>query len=200
MGVADDKPGKKGFTVNDQRWWLKDDVDLESLDNAPEDKKPSYVEELEEKIRTLEQRIAKTLDAHRVSKEEMQQVRQRLEREQDLKLEVQRAKLAEPFLEVLDNLDRLVSHDDSQTVGGLVEGAQLVLKQLKERLSELGIEPIEARGMPFDPNTMEAMMTAEVPDEDDGKVIEVIRPGYMLGQRVVRPAGVRVGVAKRERS
>ncbi len=198
MALADDKPDKKGFTVNDQRWWLKDDVDFDTIDDALEEKKPSYVEELEAKVRDLEQQVAKTLDAHRVSKEEMQQIRQRLEREQDLKLEIHRAKLAEPFLEVLDNLHRLVAHDNTQTVDGLIQGAQLVLKQLREKLSELGLEPMEVEGKEFDPNTMEALMTAEVPKDEDGKVIQVIRPGYMLGKRVVRPAGVQVGVTKRD--
>jgi molecular chaperone GrpE len=198
MASADDTAEGKGFRVNDQRWWLRDDADSELPTDAGLQAKPSYIEELEEQLAESGRRLQATLAAHREVKAELENVRLRLEREQALLLEVERARLASPFLDVVDNLKRMLTSGAEQpTVDSICQGAELLLRQLEERLEELGLVAIEAAGQAFDPNTMEALMTSEVAPEQEGRVLEVVRPGYLLGERVVRPAGVRVGVAKR---
>ncbi len=198
MALADDKPEGKGFTVNDRRDWLRDDYDPDAPEAAEDAGKPSYVVELETQLEERGRRLLEAQDAIRAAREEVDQVRARLERDLERRLDVERARLAEPFVEVLDNLQRMVlacqEGDSSQP---LTEGAALVVKQLDERLRNLGLEPIEAAGQRFDPNSMEAMATQPVPDDQIDQVMEVIRPGYRLGERVVRPAGVLVGVAER---
>ncbi len=197
MTPTDDGSDKKGFSVNDRRWWLQDDVDLDELAGQAVDRKPTYVEELEGRLQENDRLLAEYIQAHKSSKADMEQVRQRLEREHERRLDVERARLAEPFVEVLENLQRLLDScrnpaDDDP----LAAGASLVVKQLEDRLRAIGLQPVEAEGRPFDPGTMEALMTAEVPEDQDGLVLEVIRPGFTLGERLVRPAGVRVGVAR----
>jgi len=198
MARTDDDPGKPSFTVNDRRWWLdeRDDAaEPEQVDPA----KPTYVEQLEEQLAEQDKRLAELQQAHKQVREEMSLVRTRLERDQERRLAVEKARLAEPFVEVIDNLDRLLQACDQQGRNDpLHQGAELVLRQLHERLAGLGLEPIAADGAAFDPNLMEAMATAEVEPEREGRVLDVIRPGYLLGERVVRPAGVRVGVARKD--
>jgi molecular chaperone GrpE len=196
MARADDGSSDKGFRVQDKRWWLRDDVDLDEADAQAAKKKPTFVEDLERQLAERDQLLAETRQAHKDSKAGLDEVRQRLERELDTRLEVQRARLAEPFMEVLDNLGRLVEAGQNSDSSSLIEGAQLVLRQLEDKLSGLGLETIEALGQPFDPLFMEALASAPVPAGQVGQVLLVIRPGYKMGERVVRPAGVQVGVAE----
>ena len=199
MASADDSADPKGFRVNDRRWWLQEDADLDALAATASDTKPSYIGQLEAKMAGQERELQAAIQAHKQAKADLEDVRERLEREQQLLLQVERARLAEPFLQVLDGLQHLLEasverpEDDPMSAG-----AKLVIRMLEDRLREIGLERIEATGQPFDPNTMEALMTAEVDPGQVDQVIEVVRPGYVLGERIVRPAGVRVGVARRE--
>ena len=198
MALGDDKPDEKGFTVNDRRDWLREDYDPDAAGAAGDTSKPSYVEELEAQVEERGRRLLEAQDAIRAARDEVDQVRMRLERDLDRRLDVERARLAEPFVEVLDNLQRMVlacqEGDSSQP---LTDGAALVVKQLDERLRGLGMVPIEAAGQRFDPNSMEALATQPVAADRVDEVLQVIRPGYRLGERVVRPAGVLVGVEER---
>lgn len=99
------------------------------------------------------------------------------------------------FLPSLDNLERAVEHGDVSDPGKIVEGVQLVLKQLKENFTQFGVTRMESRGEMFDPHVHEAMSRVDTDgDPPDGTVVEVYQEGYLLDGRVVRPA--MVGVAK----
>jgi molecular chaperone GrpE len=195
MGPDKKKPNNKGFTVNDRRFWLNEDAQLEDLPDHIESGKPTYVEELEARLSEKDKTLQEYIQAHKSSVADMDETRARLERELDRRLDVERARLAGPFVEVLDNLMRLraAAEGDSE----IARGVELVVKQLSDELSRIGLQPIEAQGSRFDPQIMEALMTAEVPQDQDGMVMEEIRPGYRLKDQVVRPAGVRVGVARK---
>ena len=195
MGPGKKKPEKKGFTVNDRRFWLNEEADLEDLPEEAGAGKPTYVEELEARLAEKDKTLREYIQAHKSSVADMDQTRERLERELDKRLDVERARLVEPFVEVLDNLTRLRAAADGSPE--IAQGMEMVVKQLAGELEKIGLEPIDARGCRFDPQVMEALMTAEVSPEQDGMVIEEVRPGYRLKDQVVRPAGVRVGVARK---
>jgi molecular chaperone GrpE len=195
MGSDPKKPLKKGFKVNDQRWWLKEGADLDEVPDQPEISKPTYVEELEAQLAEKDKTLREYIQAHKSSVTGMDETRVRLERDLDRRLDVERANLAGPFVEVLDNLMRLYAAAEGNPE--MAQGTELVIKQLSDELSKIGLEPIVTQGCRFDPKVMEALMTAEVPEDQDGMVLEEVRPGYMLKEQVVRPAGVRVGVARK---
>jgi molecular chaperone GrpE len=195
MGPGKKKPEKKGFTVNDRRFWLDEDADLDAIPASSEPGKPTYVEELEARLAEKEKTLRDYIQAHKSSMADMDETRARLERDLDKRLDVERARLVEPFVEVLDNLVRLRAA--AQKMPEIAQGMDLVVKQLSDELKKIGLEPIETRGCRFDPQVMEALMTAEVSPEQDGMVIDEVRPGYRLKDQVVRPAGVRVGVARK---
>lgn len=101
------------------------------------------------------------------------------------------------LLPVLDNLERaLAAAKQANETGPLVQGVNMVLAQFLDLLKRHGITPIEAQGQPFDPHLHQAVMqqpSAEVPPNT---VTQVLERGFMLHDRVLRPAKVAVSVAK----
>lgn len=126
--------------------------------------------------------------------------RQRLEREQARVLEAERASLAQWLLEATDDLERALSAvagagaATGGALGALEDGVALSLAKLHQRIAALGAERIPVAGRPFDPVVAEAIDTVAVSDlEQDGLVLQEIRSGWRVGERVLRPARVRVG-------
>lgn len=198
--MAQDKKNEqeKGFSVNDQRWWLKDDADSAGIPEQPESRLPTFVEDLKARLEEKDRLLQEYIQAHKSSVADMDEVRVRLEKDLDRRLDIEKARLAEPFLEVLDNLLRLLASCRSgASQEDLAQGIELTVRHLGDQLAKLGLEPVVTQGAPFDPRTMEALMTTEVGEDQDGQVLEEVRPGYLLKDHVVRPAGVRVGVGKR---
>lgn len=123
--------------------------------------------------------------------------RQRLERERERVLEAERAGVAQTLLEATDDLERALAAAGEDVQGdlrNLVEGVRLSLGVLHRRVAELGAQRIQVVGRPFDPHVAEAVDTVPIADAAlDGVVMQEIRPGYRIGERVLRPARVRVG-------
>jgi molecular chaperone GrpE len=187
----------KGFTVNDARWWLRDDVPDEEISKKVDSRRPTFVEELESRLAEKDKLLQEYIQAHKSSIADMGETRERLERDAERRLEIEKARLAEPFLEVVDNLQRLLAAcGQGVAMQELSEGVNLLLRQVAEQLGKIGLEPIATYGQRFDPKVMEALMTEKVDEDQDGMVLEEVRPGYKLGDHVVRPAGVRVGVSR----
>lgn len=112
-----------------------------------------------------------------------QNLEKRVEREKETFVKFANAVLILKMLPVLDNLERASEHLKDQ-------GIELVIKQFKEALSSEGVTEIEAAGQAFDPQLHEAV--EKVSGEED-KVMEVVEKGYKLGEKVIRPAKVKVG-------
>lgn len=113
-------------------------------------------------------------------------------------LEQRTRKLLESFLPVIDDLDRAIAAarplPDSADV---VEGLGLVRRGVLTRLGRFGVTHAPALGEKFDPRRHEAMAMVPVADRaQDGRVIDVMREGYLIGDETLRPAGVAVGKAR----
>jgi molecular chaperone GrpE len=93
--------------------------------------------------------------------------------------------LVQPF----DNLERAVQHAESaQDVKALAEGLKMVLRQLEDALSTVGIQRISALGKPFDPSEHEAVQHVQTSDVPPGAVAQELRAGYRWQDRLIRPA------------
>lgn len=100
--------------------------------------------------------------------------------------------LVQPF----DNLERAVQHAESaQDVKALAEGLKMVLRQLEDALSTVGIQRISALGKPFDPSEHEAVQHIQTSDVPPGAVAQELRAGYRWQDRLIRPALVVVAKA-----
>jgi molecular chaperone GrpE len=118
--------------------------------------------------------------------------RSRLEREQQRRLEADRARLAIELFEVGDEIERALAAAAGDE-GPLAQGVRLIREGLMKRLAGFGIERLELAGKPFDPNLAEAVDLVAVSDRDlDDRVVDEVIAGYRLGERVLRPARVRV--------
>lgn len=97
---------------------------------------------------------------------------------------------AELFLPVLDNLQLALKAEG--TVEQLRSGVELIVKQMEEALRSLNVAPVEAVGAVFDPRLHEALGTVERDDVPDQQVVDEVRRGYRIRERLLRPALVRV--------
>ncbi len=96
------------------------------------------------------------------------------------------------LLAVLDDYDRALDNVPPDTHDAWVEGIRLVERKLRGLLEAEGVTPIEAVGKPFDPNMHEAVVHEDTTEHPDNTVIDEVQRGYLLHDRVLRPALVRV--------
>ena len=156
-------------------------ADEEAEPEAP--RVPSYVAELQRRVEAAE--------AH--SRAEVEAARARLERHFETRLDSTRAELAAGLLEVYDNLERALETPGAPE-SPLYEGILATRDIFLRKLAELGAEPVTAAGEPFDPEQHEAIDVVAVDDpEKDGRVVAEYQRGFRIGDRLVRPARVRVG-------
>ena len=104
-------------------------------------------------------------------------------------------RFAQDLLPVVDNLERALEASkgsDVDGVTGVVEGVELTLKSLVDVLAKNGITPVDPHGESFDPQVAQAMSMVENPDVEPNTVIAVMQKGYMLRERLLRPAMVMV--------
>ncbi|HEV3166628.1 MAG TPA: nucleotide exchange factor GrpE [Isosphaeraceae bacterium] len=104
------------------------------------------------------------------------------------------APLAADLIAVLDNFERAAEAARAAGAASIVEGLDMVGKQLMSTLAKHGIQPIEALGQPFDPNMHEALIQQPDADHPEGTVVAELGKGYRLLDRVLRPAKVAVSV------
>lgn len=121
--------------------------------------------------------------------------RKRIERERAEHSRYATAALVERLLPVLDNLERaLASVRPGASADSLAEGVALTQRQLVEELRREGLTPVEALGRPFDPEVHEAVAAAPSGGAAPNTVVEEFQRGYYFGDRLLRPALVRVAV------
>jgi molecular chaperone GrpE len=124
---------------------------------------------------------------------EFDNYRKRIERERKELADFVAFELLHDLLPLVDDLERaLAAAEGTQTVAGYRAGVELIHKQLNELLRKKGVTPIEAKGADFDPHVHQAVATEPSADHRDNEVIEELRRGYRLGDRLLRPAMVKV--------
>jgi molecular chaperone GrpE len=181
--------------VVDRRWWANAEAQSGDDRAASGSLKPTYVEQLEGQLAEKDRQSQEYIAKYRQASAEFEETRLRLRREISKDIERARREVILEMLDVLDNLDRAITSAKDAGAGdsALLQGVELVRRQFLSKLEGLGVKRIEAEGQPFDPAMHEAVTTvpASLPDED-GLVIGVVRPGYTIGDHVLRPAAVAV--------
>ena len=125
---------------------------------------------------------------------EFDNYRKRMDRERADLAAYAAADVVLDLLPIVDNFERAL-----QAPGGVDEafrkGVELIHKQMFDLLRKRGVKPIEALGADFDPNFHQAVIHESSPDHREGEVIQELQRGYMLGDRLLRPAMVKVAKA-----
>ena len=165
----------------------------EGADSEEEDTKETEEDILKEEIKTLKEEKIRVLA-------EMENLRKRFEREKIDSIKYGSVNFARDILSPGDNLERALSaineeEKHPQSIKNLIEGLLMVKKELSSALEKNGIEKIDTLNKKFDPNLHQAMMEIENNDLDEGVVVQEIQTGYMMHDRLLRPA--MVGVSKK---
>jgi molecular chaperone GrpE len=186
--------------VTDRRRIQLDDSDQpgqEVGEEAPS-LKPSYVEELEARTKAAEQKTLEVQSRFDQLRKQLQsetdETRQRLNRAADERAQREKANFIAALLPVLDNLERATEAAEADSPTEVIaEGVRRTASSFENALAAAGVEPMDAVGETFDPELHEAVETVEAAPEDEGKVIAQFTRGYRIGDRLLRPARVKVG-------
>jgi molecular chaperone GrpE len=158
---------------------------LQGVPTSPEPLPP------EQEPTEAEQRYQECLDALRRSQADFINYKRRVAQEEATVQLAAQTELLETLLPVLDDLGRaLESTPAAAAEQPWVQGLHLVARRLYQTLQQVGVQPVGAPGDPFDPYWHEAVMMEPRADLPEGTVVQVTRPGYALGEHVLRPAQV----------
>ena len=148
------------------------------------------LEDLKQKLAQAQAKATENLDGWQRAVAEFQNFKKRLERDREADQTMMKGDIIRKFLPILDDLERALRERPAQDPWS--EGIELIQRKLQSILDAEGLKRIEAEGELFDPNFHEAISTEPVDGLESGRIVAVVRNGYMLGDRVIRPAQVRV--------
>jgi len=193
--AIDDGNGEQddpAFRFEDRRHWVHPDDDP-AQEASP--RPPSMIDDYRERTEAAESKLQEYIEAFKGFKKEQEEFRTRLSRDVDRRVDLQFGGLVEELLEAMDNLDLALEHvNEVPEAEPLARGVELARKRFLETLERHGVEKLDPGGDEFDPNEAEAIRVDPVSDPQmSGKVTVVLRPGYRLRDRVIRPARVAVG-------
>ncbi|MBE6778813.1 MAG: nucleotide exchange factor GrpE [Ruminococcaceae bacterium] len=149
----------------------------------------AQVTDLEQKLAAAQEELAQVKDQYQRMLAEYANYKRRTEQEKEQIGAFTKAELLTGLLVSLDNMEKAIeapAGDEYKT------GVDLVLKQFMEALHKLGLEEIEAENAPFDPNVHNAVMREDADGVEPDTVTAVFQKGYKIGERVLRPAMVKV--------
>jgi molecular chaperone GrpE len=126
---------------------------------------------------------------------EFDNYRRRIERERREQSDQAVVELLQSLLTVVDDFDRALTVESGPDADGYRKGVELIHAKLHDMLKKHGVRPIETLGADFDPNIHEAVIHETSPEHRDGEVIGELRKGYRLGDKLLRPAMVKVAKA-----
>jgi len=153
--------------------------------------------DLEQKLAEAQEEVRKNWDLYLRSQAELENYRKRVQRDRQDLLRFGHENLLRELLPVVDNLDRAVRHarETGDTGEGLLEGVEMTLNQFQRALEKFGVTPIAAHGEAFDPSRHEAMGQLETSDHPPNTVAQELQKGYLLHERLLRPAMVMIAKA-----
>lgn len=122
---------------------------------------------------------------------ELENYKKRVEKERSKFLKYAHESLIKELLPIVDNLERAIEHARTKKASNaLVEGIEMVLKSFNDCLGRFKVKPVKAIGAKFDPNLHEAVRVEENAEEEENTILSELQKGYILNDRVVRPAMV----------
>lgn len=148
------------------------------------------IEALKKQLDAAQAQASEYKDSWLRSQAEFQNYKKRLERDNELMHASMKGDIIKKVLPALDDLERAIQNRPADN--GWANGIELIARKLQNLLEAEGVKRIEAEGLEFNPNFHEAISHEPNDQVESGHVIAVVQNGYMLGERVLRPALVRV--------
>ncbi len=160
---------------------------------ALQDVEQGDIETLKSELKAIQEKANEYLDGWQRARAEFANYKKRLEREQAQTNANAAANVLRRYLEVMDDLELALKNRPQDGDGAAwSSGVELIYRKLSAMLESEGVSPIEAEGQLFDPTMHEAITNEPHPELESGQIIAVVKRGYRLGERVLRPAQVRV--------
>lgn len=186
------EPKEPQFTVRDKRFWVDKE---EGREAKPEERLPTYVEQLKNQAEESERKLKEYIAAYKQKMAENDDFRKRLEANYQKRSEVSNAEFILNLLPVIDNFNRAVfAAENSRDFESLFHGIKMIQGVFLNQLKSCGVEKVDACGKAFNPVDEEAVEVVEVnTKEKDNIVIEELECGYKIKERLLRPAKVKVG-------
>lgn len=167
---------------------------IETIETAPESLEADSIEELRAKLTEAENQAQENWDKLLRANAEMDNLRRRTERELENAHKYALERFAQELLTVRDSLEMGIAaaEQEEASVEKIREGTELTLRMLESAMDKFNIQPIDPQGEPFNPELHQAMSMVEMPDKEPNTVINVMQKGYLLNDRLIRPAMVMV--------
>jgi len=169
---------------------------LESHGELKHPKKKREEKELEELKKKLEQKEKEAKEYYdRLLREaaDLENFKKRAAKDKEEWTKFANEDLIKAILPVIDNLERAVNHAEKVLdTGVMIEGVRLTVRQILQTLNKFGLASFESVGKPFDPSVHEAMLVVESDQHEPNHVVEEFQKGYLLNNRLLRPATVSV--------
>jgi molecular chaperone GrpE len=175
---------------------MSDKEVIENETKPVEETAPPVEETLtQEQIAELKEQAAKARENHERlmrAAADLENYKKRAARERQEAIKYANESLLERLIPVLDNFEMALTaaNAPNTSVESLQSGIGMIQQQLKSAMSDVGLEEIDASGKPFDPNLHEAISQQESADAPEGQVVQQLRKGYKLRDRLLRPASV----------
>jgi molecular chaperone GrpE len=166
----------------------------ETLEGALAEEERSAIAAAEEKLQSVMADLEELKDRHRRKLAEFENMRKRTEREKSEYLRTALGKFVGDFLTISDDFDRALAHaTPEETASDFGQGVSLIQRKLAELWRKYGLVEVDTSGT-FDPNVHEAVATEASEDVPKDTILEVMRKGYLLNDKLIRPALVKVSV------
>jgi len=171
------------------------DSDADAASEQPADRDSSASKESSPELDTLRRERDDYYDRLLRKTAEFDNYRKRVERERREQADEKVADLLLDLLAIADDFERAMAVDSGDDSDVYRRGIELIHAKLQDLLKRHGVRPIKALGTDFDPNLHQAVMHEVSPGRREGEVIEELRRGYTIGDRLLRPAMVKVAKA-----
>jgi molecular chaperone GrpE len=179
-------------STNNEEFLISEE-EMTELSEADLEKEAEKAEEAEEQAGPdAESRIKELNDKYLRCYAEFDNYRKRVNKEKEELVKYGNESLIYELLPAIDSLELALKHASGDADSGVVKGVEMTLKELFRALEKFSLSRIEAAGRKFDPSVHHAMITVEKEDTDENMVVEEMRPGYLLHNKVLRPTMVSV--------
>ena len=189
--LPNEELNEEEMTEDTEEAETEETAETEAAEDTVEE--PEEQQEKEEKKDPKDEKIQELTDRLQRLMAEFDNYRKRTEKEKLAQYDLGVSGTVAKLLPMVDSFDRgLASVKDSDPESPVVAGMDLIYKQLQKAMEEIGVEPMNAEGKPFDPNFHNAVLQVENDELESGTVAAELMKGYMYKGKVVRPATVSV--------
>jgi molecular chaperone GrpE len=193
--VAKKKEAKRAAPVGEEVIEVTEETEATEVQIDPQEE--NLPASLEEQLQAAQAEVAGNKDLYLRALADLENYRKRAQREKEDAFRFANDRILREIIPVLDNLERAVEHAHSSAgeQNVLLEGVEMTLEQFRKVLESSGVTAVEAMGQPFNPDFHQAIGQVPTADQPVNSVVQVLQKGYLLNDRLLRPAMVMVATA-----